>query len=192
VPKLIFLTGFSGSGKTCATKKFRDQVFRIDGDHLFSTSLRTLRPELDPSLKNVWPSWPRDDRGAATVARVFSQSLEKAEPDIRQHRGHVIADGAIFVYDWFRNPLLGALATVGHRFSDGDVHHLYIALTDQQLFDNIHKRARPNEVRDFKDVETVAQRNASFQSHFGPSRSIWTEATTFGDLVASLGAILRG
>jgi len=196
IPKLIFLTGFSGSGKSEAAKKY-GTAYRIDGDHLFSTSLLELRPDLDSVCKNDWDQWPAIGRNEETVAHIFSLTLERALKGIRDHSGHVIADGAIFVYDWFRNPLRGALAAVGHAFEDTDVHLIYSNLSDEELFINIQGRAqsgcgREHELSVYTDVATVARRNAGFQRKFGSSRSLWAEATSLHDLNVKLGTLLSG
>jgi len=196
VSKLIFLTGFSGSGKSEAAKKY-GTAYRIDGDHLFSTSLLKLRPNLEPGCKNDWDQWPAIERNEETVARIFSLTLERAMKGIRDHSGHVIADGAIFVYDWFRNPLRGALAAVGHAFEVTDVHLIYSNLSYEELFKNIKDRAQPgcdreHELSVYKDVATVARRNADFQRKFGASRSLWAEVTSLHDLKVKLGTLLSG
>jgi hypothetical protein len=197
VSKLIFLTGFSGSGKSEAAKKYCGTVYRIDGDHLFSTSLLELRPDLDSACKNDWDQWPANGRNEETVARIFSLTLERASKGIRDHSGHVIADGAIFVYNWFRDPLRGALAAMGHAFEDTDVHLIYANLADEELFINIQDRARSgcgraHELRDYTDVATVARCNAGFQKKFGASRSLWAEVTSLHDLNVKLGILLSG
>lgn len=65
--KLVYLTGFSGSGKTTAAEALRDVAFRIDGDPPFSTSLMARHPDLNPALKNDWGEWPESGRNEETI-----------------------------------------------------------------------------------------------------------------------------
>jgi hypothetical protein len=177
-----------GSGKSHAANQFTDQAHRIDGDHLFSTSHRVLRPGMPVSEKNDWDKWPRDKRDEATLRRAFSESLPRADDKVYAHRGHVIADGAIFVYDWFRLPLIAALQAI-QPFQD--VHLLYLNLTPQQLFENIHRRGKPKQMKQYDTVEKVARDNDGFRQKFGTSRRLWEEFEDYGEFEGRMRAILE-
>lgn len=189
--KLIVLTGFMGSGKSYAAKRFDDRAYCIDGDHLFSTSHRTLRPEIprDSPERNNWDGWPHHKRDVVTVCHIFSTSIAQAHPELGGHRGHVIADGAIFVYDWFREPLIEALTAV-QPFEA--VHLLYLNLPDEQLHQNIHSRGKPRQMAQYPTVESVKRGNDGFKAKFGPSRSRWEEFSRYEAFEERMREILAG
>jgi hypothetical protein len=186
--KLIFLTGFMGSGKSYAARKFFGEAHRLDGDHFFSMSHRVLRPEMPESEKNDWDKWPKDWRDEATIRRVFSESLPKADDKIADHCGHVFADGAIFVYDWFRQPLIPVLR--GLRPFEETVHLLYLSLTPQKLFENIHHRGKIEQKQQYDTVEKVARGNKGYREKFGKSLKLWEEFTDYDAFEARIRNIL--
>ncbi len=195
MPRLIFLTGFRGSGKSYAAKQWENVAFRIDGDHLFSASLLELRPELPDEKRNDWSLWPKPDRTPETAARILGVTLPREFPQIMDHRGHVIADGAIFANDWFREGLIGRLKEGGHGFEE--VHLLYADLPDEELFRNIRARAeaepgRRHELGLIRTVVDVTRDNAGFRRCFGRSLPQWIAATSRQELGERLGELLKG
>lgn len=188
MPVLIFLTGFMGCGKSHAARTFSNRAHCIDGDHLFSTSHRILRPDMPQEEKNDWDKWPHDKRDSETLRQVFSESLVEADPSLSQYDGNVIADGAIFVYDWFRVPLIEAM---DRTVPFDRVHLLYLNVSDKQLFDNIHRRGKVKQIKKYSDVAAVARDNDGFKKKFGATRRQWDEFTSYSAFEQRIRAILE-
>src|SRR5437016_5630789 len=102
--KLIFVVGFSGGGKTETVKAFSPPAIIIDGDDLFSKSLLSHRPTVAYEDRNDWCRWPTEERDLAQVGTAQERILESVPRQRSSDDRPIIADGAIFACDWFRNP----------------------------------------------------------------------------------------
>ena len=199
--KLIFFTGFRGSGKSHAAKAWAvgTNSIWIDGDHLFSTSLMAIRPDLDDDKRNDWNEWPNERRTVATASQVCNSTIHGAAyyvqaenrplpANLSVFRGHALVDGAIFANDWFRQATQEVLMGLGNVIED--VNLLYFNPSDDVIWRNIQRRGRKDEIAKFPDVATVTRHNHGFRTHFGTSRQLWKELTTSTAMNAELQRLL--
>ena len=200
--KLIFVTGFRGSGKTHASEAWAAATnsLLISGDRLFSTSLKLIRPELTNEESNDWDKWPSSQRTADFARGVLKSTIhsatfaldkdqQKYPANLEVNEKDILVEGAIFANDWFRNATHDVLVGLGHAF-DG-ANFLYSNPPNDVIFGRIHSRGRPDEIDVFRDLATVIRQNNEFRTCFGVSRLVWTEFTTSESLNAEFERLLR-
>lgn len=164
---LIFLAGYTGTGKTTILKKYRDQALCIMGDELQLDAVRRAFPFIRKPYLYNWKSWPRDPATMHLELLLFT-SLNTVCPLIREHEGNILAEGAIFAKGWFREAFLCALGANGKTFSEDDIHHLYLRPPYEQVFANVQKRlqtssSRENERKKLNTLEDVTLRMNSYE-----------------------------
>jgi len=178
---LIFLIGFRGSGKTTAAQMFPKHAARLDGDHLFATTLRRKWPKIRYEDRNDWSKWPKHQRDAATVADAQDAVLDQVVPGLRQDERHVVADGAVFACDWFRDPLLTVLqrARVIRTAEDA---FLYSKPPVDVLFRHIHVRGREDELPRFSNEAAVGEDSERYDKTVRASLAPWRRLDSIADL----------
>ncbi|MDB5344342.1 MAG: hypothetical protein JWP89_2719 [Schlesneria sp.] len=204
LPKLIFIAGFRGSGKTYATYRCcgADAAY-VNGDRLFNTALGMLRPSLSKPERNDWSKWPSGQKSPEAVTKVLAATIDEAtfivrrpaEDEfnltptcLRDHTDHIVVDGAIFANAWFREGFERLLAGSGKRFQQ--TAYLYPNLLDDIHLKHIRKRARPDELLRFPDTASVTIEKTGFAKCFGDTLGIWTELKTVGKLDRALSELL--
>lgn len=95
-------------------------------------------------------------------------SLHSVCPRVREHEGHVLAEGSVFANEWFRDALTSALAANGKTFEEDNIHLLYLQPSREQVFENVQKRlqsttGRENERRKLNTLEDVETRLKSYE-----------------------------
>lgn len=187
---LIFLAGYTGSGKTTILKQYIDQALCIKGDSLQADAARRAFPFIRRPYLYSWRSWPKDPSTMHLEPLMFT-SLNSICPHVREHDGHVLAEGAVFANEWFRDALTTALAANGKNFKGEDIHLLYLHPSHDMVYANIQKRlqdtsGRENERRKLKTIEDVEAGQRSYEKaitgpqwkRFASSQDVHREITT--------------
>ncbi|QPN62860.1 zeta toxin family protein [Synechococcus sp. CBW1004] len=187
---LIFLAGYTGSGKTTILKQYTDQALCIKGDSLQADAARRAFPFIRKPYLYSWRSWPKDPATMHLELLMFT-SLNSICPNVREHHGHILAEGAVFANDWFREALTTALAANGKSFKETDIHLLYLQPSHDVVFANIKKRllstsGRENERQKIKTIEDVEAGQYSYEKaitgtkwkRYASSDAVHTEIAT--------------
>jgi len=159
MPKLIFVSGASGSGKTETIAAITGPVLKIEVDAIQLESARRAFPFLRSGREYDWFLWPRDP-STIDLERLLELSIAGQVRQLAEHRGDLIAEGAILVNEWFRMPFRRALARLGHSFADADVVCLFLDAPPALMLEHIHQRAarwphRRHERAHYPDVAAV-------------------------------------
>jgi len=190
---LIFLTGYTGTGKTTILKQYRDRALCLMGDELQLDAVRRAFPFIRKPYLYNWKSWPKDPSTMHLELLLFT-SLNSVCPQIRDHDGHILTEGTIFATEWFRDALISALGANGKTFNDSDVHFLYLRPPHEQVFANVQKRlesasGRENERRKLSTLENVEMRMNSYEKAIAGHR--WKRCDTSEAVHKEINTILN-
>lgn len=163
---LIFLAGYTGIGKTTISRKYKDRLLSLTGDEIHCDAARRAFPYIRKKDVYNWKAWPRDPQTMHLELLLFA-TLFSVHPNLREHEGNILIEGAILANKWFRDALISALGATGCRFESNQVHLLYLCPPAEQVFANIQQRlasskGRDNERKRLRSLEDVAANLESY------------------------------
>ena len=163
---LIFLAGYTGIGKTTIARKYKERLLCLTGVEIHCDAARRAFPYIRKKDVYNWKAWPRDPETMHLELLLFA-TLFSVCPNLRDHEGSILIEGAILANKWFRDALINAIGATGCRFEGDQVHLLYLCPPAERVFANIQQRlasskGRDNERRKLKSLEDVATNLESY------------------------------
>ena len=176
MPKLVFIAGMLGVGKSTVARQFESDAFCVHADHIQKNAVKRAFPFLKNGKEFHWKAWPQDT-DTMHLDLLLRLAINSVAPGIQDYTGNLIIEGAILSNDWFRVPLRAALCEFGHTFKDSDVRLFHLKPSVQQIFDNIHRRACEHEYRQpetsmLPTVEKVKGHLVGYCGSF--TQNLWT------------------
>jgi hypothetical protein len=181
---LVLLAGYTGTGKTTIARKYKTKALCIGGDEIHCDAARRAFPYIRKKDIYNWKSWPIDPETMHLELLLFA-TLYSVCPMLREHTGSVLIEGAILANSWFRDALINAMAATGRRFSEENIHMLYLRPGAEEVFANIQGRlaaseGRENERRRLTSLEKVAASIESYSRAFKDDR--WSQFSTHAEV----------
>lgn len=190
---LVAIAGLQGSGKTTLVQRFAAHALCLHVDRVLAAAARAAFPYLRPDCAQQWGAWPRRME-TMRIDELLADVLLQLEPGVRRPRPGIVLEGVVLSQDWFREPLVAALARLGHGVRDADAVLLRLEPPAATVHAQIQARSRAlpgrrAEADRFPDVQTVLQRQRAYAAGSGsPAR--WEVLTSSQALTDRMAVVL--